>query len=351
MPGDPAVQYLVEASLGPGDRVELPNAATWSVEPEGVISIEPGGYARPVGTGEAVIRAHEQDRLIAETTVSVRVLSNTERPWDFAADIVPIFTRNGCNTGGCHGRAEGQNGFHLSLFGYDPEADHRAISREAGGRRIDGFRPEESLLIRKATGRVPHGGGVRLPADSDACNTLIAWIGEGAPRVRGSTHGPVVDVTVEPETIWLDEPGPRQLRVVAHYADDHRRDVTRLATFRTNDDSSAIVDEQGRARLLRRAETDLIIRFQSEVIPVRIAAPINPDLAFDFAALPRHNVIDEKLIERLERLKVPPSPPADDARFLRRVSLDLTGELPRPDEIRSFVDDTAPEKRAGKSTS
>ena len=156
--------------------------------------------------------------------------------------------------------------------------------------------------------------------------------------------GKLSRLAVEPAEVRLDA-GPLQLRVVAGYADGHERDVTRLASFRVGDDSVVAIDARGRAALLRRAETDLIVRYQSQVVSTRLATLINPDLKFDFAELPRRNFIDDELFKRLEALKVPPSPPAADATFLRRVSLDLTGEQPTPEQVREFLADPDPEKR------
>ena len=248
--------------------------------------------------------------------------------------------------GACHGRLEGQNGFHLSLFGYDPAGDYQAVARDAGQRRLSRLSPDQSLFLAKATGRVAHVGGPRTPIGSPEHQTLLAWVRDGAPEHRGKTHGAVTSVRVEPAaTVRMDEPGLWQLRVMAEYADGHRRDVTRLASFKVNDDSAASVTHQGRVSLLSRAETDLIVRYGSHVLSTRISTVINPGLAFDFSKLERRNFIDDELFKRLESLKVPPSPPASDAAFLRRLSLDLTGEQPRPDEIRAFLADKNPDKR------
>jgi hypothetical protein len=169
---------------------------------------------------------------------------------------------------------------------------------------------------------------------------LLDWIKAGAPRQQGKSHGAVVSSSIEPETIRLAEPGPQQLRVVAHHADGHKRDVTRRALYKVNDDASSSVSPQGRGELLRRAEADVIVRYQSHVLSTRLATVINPGLDFDFSRLPRRNVIDEELFKRLSTLEVPPSPPASDAAFLRRISLDLTGEQPTPEQIRQFLADT-----------
>ncbi len=156
----------------------------------------------------------------------------------------------------------------------------------------------------------------------------------------------MTDVRVEPAgAIRLGEPGPRQLRVVARYADGHARDVTRLASFKLNDDSAASVTPQGAVSLLRRAEVDLIVRYESHVLSTRLSTVINPELAFDYSKLKRRNFVDDELFKRLEALKVPASPPAGDAAFLRRASLDLTGEQPLPSEVRAYLADKDPDKR------
>ena len=338
---DPGLQLLAVRNAGGATR-DLTTKVKWTVEPAGLVELEPGGYLRPVGQGVVTVKATLEDQT---ATSRITLQSSSARTWDFAEDIVPIFTRLGCNTGACHGKADGQNGFHLSLFGYDRDGDFRALARDGGQRRLSRLVPEQSLLLAKATGTVAHGGGRRLTAGSPEYQTLLAWVRDGAPQQHGKLHGPVVRVSVEPAAIPFAEPGPRQLRVMAHYQDGHERDVTRLALYRVNDDAAASVNPQGQAALARRSETDLIVRYQSFVMSSRLSTVINPDLAFDFSKAKRRNFIDDELLKRLESLKVPPSPSASDAAFLRRVSLDLTGEQPAPNEIRRFLADHHPDKR------
>jgi hypothetical protein len=344
---DPGVQFLVSSPGVHGGSIDRTNSANYRVEPAEVATIEPGGYLRPKEPGQAKLIANTPEgEVIAQVTIENPAES---RPWDFDAEIVPMFSKLGCNAGGCHGKADGQNGFHLSLFGYDPEGDHRAITRDAGARRISTADPELSLLILKATGVMPHGGGRRIVPGSDAETMLIDWIAAGAPRSSTAKPDPVVSITVEPPVARLDEPGKQQFRVLARHESGRIADVTRQAVYKTNDDTVADVDgETGLATLKRRAEADLVIRYQSHVVAARIATPFNPDLSFDFATLPRRNVIDTELFKRLESLKVPPSPPASDAAFLRRVTLDLTGQLPETAEIREFLADKSPDKREKK---
>lgn len=340
---DSGIQFALEGRDARAGEPGLMAQARWSIESPESAKIGADGYLVPLKSGTAkVIATVGEDRAEAEVVIA----DLSERPWNFATDIAPRLTRAGCNIGGCHAKQDGQNGFHLSLFGYDTEGDFRALTREAGGRRLSRVAPEESLFLLKALGRLPHGGGRRIDPGSEDHKILAAWLKAGAPEVRGKAHGKLTKITVEPGDVRLREPGDLQLRVVAHYADGHRRDVTRLAAYRSNDDSTLAIDPNGKASLLRRAEADLVVRYQSHIVAIRLATVVNPDLAFDFAKLPRRNLIDEQLFRRLESLKVPPSPPADDASFLRRASLDLVGQQPTPATVRDYLADTNPDKKA-----
>ena len=339
---DPGVQLLLRRQFADGTFRDLTGMADWRVDPPGSVAIEASGYLRPLAAGKVVVKAVIESQ---EVVALINVEPRENRPWDFANDVVPILTRLGCNTGSCHGRAEGQNGFHLSLSGYDPDGDYQSLVREGGQRRVALLDPEQSLFLTKATGRTPHGGGPRVAASAPEYRLLLDWIKAGAPRQRGKSHGAVVAVSIEPETIRLAEPGSQQLRVVAQHADGHKRDVTRQALYKVNDDASLSVGPDGRGELLRRAEADVIVRYQSHVLSARLATVINPALEFDFGRLPRRNFIDDELYRRLSTLKVPPSPLASDAAFLRRISLDLTGEQPTPEQIRQFLADKDPDKR------
>jgi hypothetical protein len=339
---DPGLQLWVRRQNADATLRDLTSRADWRVDPPGAARIEPDGYLRPLRAGVVAVAAAIDGQ---EAVTRVVVEPREGRSWSFDQDLVPLLTRLGCNTGSCHGKAEGQNGFHLSLFGYDPQLDYRSLVRDLGQRRVALLAPEQSLFLTKAIGRTPHGGGPRLATGSPEYRLMLDWLKAGAPRQRGKSHGAVVCLSVEPEAVRLDEPGPQQLRVLAHYADGHRRDVTREAVFKVNDDASASIDPRGKAALLRRGEADVIVRYQSHVESARLASVVNPGLDLDFSRLPRRNFVDEELWKRLAALRVPPSPPATDAAFLRRVSLDLTGEQPIPEQIRQFLVDKDPDKR------
>ena len=339
---DPGVQLLLRRQSADGTVKDLTGLAAWRVDPPGFGAIEAGGYLRPLAAGKVAVKAVFEGQ---EVAAPINVEPRENRSWDFASDVVPILTRLGCNTGSCHGRADGQNGFHLSLSGYDSDGDYQSLVREGGQRRIALLDLEQSLLLTKATGRTPHGGGPRVAAAAPEYRLLLDCIKAGAPWQKGKSHGAVVAVSIEPKTIRLAEPGPQQLRVVSQHADGHKRDVTRQALYKVNDDASSSVSPDGRGELLRRAEADVIVRYRSHVLSARLATVINPALELDFGRLPRRNFIDDELHKQLSSLKVPPSPPASDAAILRRISLDLAGQQPTPEQICQFLADKDPDKR------
>ena len=119
---------------------------------------------------------------VTESSGSQLSADEAGHPVSFELDIQPILSAYGCNSGPCHGKQRGQNGFQLSLLGFDSDFDHAALSQDARGRRLFPSSPAQSLLLRKAVGSDPHGGGKRFEIDSDAYRTLYRWINEGATR-------------------------------------------------------------------------------------------------------------------------------------------------------------------------
>jgi hypothetical protein len=341
---EPGVQLrLVRRRGGFGGEFgeDLTSRAVWRVDRPELAAID-HGYLSAGGEGEVQAVAEVDGQRVA---AKVRILPRGDRSWDFADDVMPVLSRAGCNTGSCHGRAGGQNGFRLSIFGSDPELDYTSITREAGQRRMSRLDPGGSLLLLKATGRVAHGGGRRISEGSLEDRILKSWLMEGAPRALGRPRGAVESLEVEPSAAMLPAPGPVQLRVVARFSDGRRRDVTRLAGYRSTDDTVAEVDAEGRVQLRERGEAAIVVRYRSQVAVVRLGAPLQPQLDFEFAHLPRRNFIDEELYRRLEQLRIPPSPPASDTAFLRRATLDLIGRPPTPEEVRRFLSDADPGKR------
>lgn len=263
------------------------------------------------------------------------------RPIDFDTEIVPILTRAGCNTGACHGAAIGRGGFKLSLWGSDPEADHIALVHELEGRRVNLARPEESLLLRKPTRALPHGGGRRLERDGPGVQRLLAWLRSGAARVEGRK---LQNFEVETARLVVEKLGDSvSFKAIARFDDGSVEDVTSQAVY-TADDPTAVEIDDGKVTLHRRGQATVIVRYLDRVVPIRWVVPLGAK-AIDLSGEPRRNFIDDEVLATLSTLRLPVAPPADDASFLRRVRLDLTGTLPTPDEMRTFTADRDPNKR------
>ena len=268
----------------------------------------------------------------------------------FELDVLPVLTARGCNAGPCHGKARGQNGFKLSLFGYDSDFDHAAIVGGARGRRVFFAAPASSLLLRKATGEVPHGGGVRLHPDEDDYRMLLEWIAAGAPR-RVAGEPQLTGIDLKPRRV-VAQPGMAvQLTVTAHYSDGSRRDVTRWTTFSSNEPTLVRVvegSEPGRLQVGKLpGEATIMARYLTELATTDVAIPLTAREDRETAAsLPVANFIDQHIGRKLQMLRIIPSASCDESTYLRRVYLDLIGRLPTPDEARDYLEDSSPDKRA-----
>ncbi|MEZ6052731.1 MAG: DUF1553 domain-containing protein [Planctomycetaceae bacterium] len=336
-------QLLVTGRTGE-DVADLTRSAAYMSESPEVATVDERGVVRAVGEGTTVVRI-EAGGQQQSVTVTVTNLAEADA-LDFERDIQPILTRRACNSGPCHGKARGQNGFQLSLFGFDPDFDHQSLVKEARGRRVFFASPEESLLLTKPTGVDPHGGGVRLERGSEEYELLRRWIQHGAPRRQPDT--PTLEtVSIEPESRIMPYEEQQQLKVTAHYSDGSTRDVTHMATYQSNESAIAEVDESGLVTAGKiTGETAIMARYQGFFAVFTPSVPLPGEMPADYYdQLPRRNFVDEQVYEGLKRLSLSVSEPAPDHNFLRRAYVDVIGRLPTVEEARTFLDDPSPEKR------
>ena len=271
--------------------------------------------------------------------------SEVRRPLTFHTDISPMLTQLGCNNSSCHGGPVGKGGFKLSLFGYYPDEDYQAIAKAGKGRRVNLQEPAESLLLKKTTLAMPHGGGRRVEPGSREHQTLLAWIASGAPA-SASNEARLERLEIYPRRRVLTiKKQTQRFLVSAVYDDGTREDVTDRAVFTGNDDSVAEVDAEGVVTAAGTGETPILARFGGKVAIGIIAATALPPLQ-DFPDIPEGNLVDRHIFAKLKDLRLPPSPECTDAEFLRRASLDIIATLPTPEEARAFIADTDPDKRA-----
>ncbi len=261
----------------------------------------------------------------------------------FAADLVPILTKVGCNQGACHGAAAGQNGFRLSLRGGDPAFDWEQITRDANGKRIDKAHPEKSLVFLKPTGQVPHGGGQRFNPDAPEARVLLHWLKEGAPAPDDQLVVRAVDVTPA-ERVLAHKGDTLQIRVLARMSDGTTRDVTDLARYSSYDEGVASVSDTGKVTAERGGESAIMVAYGGFVKVSNGVVPVGPR-PISLARLPRNNWIDDFVYRKLEQLRIEPSGLCTDSEFLRRATLDTTATLPTPEETRAFLRDRDPDKR------
>ncbi len=263
---------------------------------------------------------------------------------DFSVDVMSVLSKGGCNAGTCHGNLNGKGGFKLSLRGQDPDFDFHALTFESRGRRVSRSAPAESLILRKATGTMPHRGGIRFGVDSDEYNVLLQWLRNGAPGPSDATPR-VTRLEVEPAEVIAVEPDEVvDFRVEAFFSDGTRRDVTSRACYELSN-LNADVDASGRVSRRKFGEVTLIVRYLQQQVPVPIAfTESRPD--FRWSNPPENNGVDRYVFAKLKRLRINPSTLCEDSTFVRRAYLDAIGRLPTASEARDFVESREPQKRA-----
>lgn len=308
----------------------LGNAAVAQVSKDGLVS------AAADGASQLAVQCGSETARIPVTISS----AHEDLKLSFVKDVVPIFTMAGCAGSNCHGSVRGQNGFKLSLFGYEPEFDYKAI-----GPRIDLAHPENSLILTKPTFQVAHGGGFRFALNSLEHRTLLEWITSGAAYVsEGSPR--IASLKVFPQERTLDGVGAsQQLIATATYTDGTSRDVTHLVQYSSNDPDTVQVDPDGKVKALQLGETAVMVRTLGQAVAAKIYVA-RPPLTKAVPPAPRNNFIDEHVFAKLERLHIQPSGLSSDSDFLRRAYVDTIGLLPTQKEAEEFLGSKDPAKRA-----
>src|SRR3954463_4318031 len=339
--GDARQQVLVNARHDSGLVSDCTRKVTFEISPDGLARVDKNGIATPLKDGKGTLTAKTADGLSATIPVEVEQSKNVSAV-NFPNQIVPIFTKNGCNGGGCHGKSSGQNGFKLSLLGFEPTEDYEHLVKEARGRRLFPAAPERSLLLLKATGTMPHGGGKRFDIDSDDYRLIQRWIAQGMPY--GKPDDPVIaSIDVAPTQRVMGRGGEQQLIVTARYTDGSTEDVTRSALYEPNDQEMAATGADGFVTINQQpGDVGVMVRYQGKVAVFRATVPLGAPVD---KLPPAKTFIDELVFKKLKEVGMPPSAVCSDETFIRRVTVDVAGRLPTPDEVKQFVADTDKAKR------
>ena len=334
-------QLLVTGVYSSGQKHDFTHDVTYSVDAGNVLRVDKDGLVIPLADGSATITATESSGKSATIAITASRCAE-ELPVNFENEIVPIFTKLGCNAGGCHGKADGQNGFKLSLLGFYPEEDYEYLVHEDRGRRVFPADPDYSLLLQKPANVLPHGGGQRMSPGSYEWELISRWIRQGMPY--GAETDPVLErIEAVPAVREMNVRTRQQLSVIAHYSDGSIRDVTRLASYDANYPEMAVSTSLGRITVEDvPGEVAMMVRFQGQVgvfraiIPQGLPIPATP---------PEKTFIDTLVFAKQRQLGIPPSPLCDDATFIRRVSIDVAGRLPTVSEVEQFIADPDAGKR------
>ena len=338
---DAGQQLVVTGEYDSGQTRDLSRDVEYTVSPDGIVRVDGSGHVTPIAEGDTTIHAKVKDG--PDATVNATVTNIVQDlPVNFPNQVVPIFTKYGCNSGGCHGKSGGQNGFRLSLLGFEPTEDFEFLVKEGRGRRLFPSAPDRSLLLTKATASLPHGGGHRIAVDSPAYSMLRRWIEQGMPY--GSDDDPTVThIEVLPKERLMGREAGQQIIAVAHYSDGSTEDVTRMTQFDSNDTEMGEVSVTGLVTTARlTGSVAVMARYQGHVGVFRATVPLG--ITVDNLPVAK-NLVDENVFAKLKNLGLPASQISDDTTFLRRLTIDVAGRLPTMQEAEAFLADASSDKR------
>ncbi|MDA0284443.1 MAG: DUF1553 domain-containing protein [Planctomycetota bacterium] len=335
-------RVLVEKYMGTQPVGQWDGKVEWSYSQLNVVEVVEHELV-PIGNGNVTVYATCGAQR-AELTVRVDKFEQSHE-MGFRNHVLAVFAKAGCNSGACHGALAGKGGFRLSLRGYDPVSDYRAIVTQARGRRIELADPGRSLILAKPTGALPHKGGLRFDTDSLEYQVIADWIADGA--APPSDDDPTVDrVEILPDAVHLSIGDEQDFIVRAHYSDGHAEDVTRWVKFSSSNEAVARVDRNGKVSVIGPGAGAVSAWFASQTVISRVSCAFPNDIPKEvYSSQPRRNFIDQQVLGKLEELRLLPSPPCSDVDFVRRAFLDVIGTLPTPAELREFLADATEGKR------
>ncbi|MDA1158494.1 MAG: DUF1549 domain-containing protein [Planctomycetota bacterium] len=333
--------FVAQVTYANGLTLDVTKQAKLTLSDAGKVKLT-ANVLHPVADGESQLTVEFEG---LSKTVPIKIeQATTDRPVSFKLDIMPIFMKANCNTGSCHGAARGKDGFRLSLFGFDPDGDHYRISRELPGRRMNLALPEESLLMTKSVGSVPHTGGKRFGTDTEYYATMLRWLQAGGNNDVGELPQ-VLSVELYPPAAVLDgADSTQQLTVRAKYSDGTDRDVTNLAVFLSNNDTAATVSPEGLVTAHERGESFIMARFETHTVG-RHFITLPKGQQYVDPKTPEFNFVDTLIYNKLRKLRIAPSGLCSDEEFLRRAHLDIVGVLPTVEEYARFMEDKDEKKR------
>ncbi len=330
--GPEATHRLLVEQFNGSDAVGPAASETKLVSDDPAIARIDGHTIVPLKNGTTTVRIEGASKDASSVAVTVR---DMDKPfeWSFRNHVEPVLSRQGCNSGACHGALAGKGGFKLSLRGYDPERDFFSIVEQQSGRRIEPAEPPASLLLTKPTMAVPHKGGLRLQSDSWHYRVVAEWIAAGANPPK-SDDPQLSFVEVLPTSVTLRSNGNQPLLVRAHYSDGRVEDVTSLAKFTSSNEAVATVDEHGLVKVVGPGAGAVTAWFSSKIAIARMTVPYEQEIdPTEFTNAARRNFVDDLVLNQLRRLNLKPSPRARDEVFIRRAFIDTIGTLPTSEEV------------------